>query len=445
MKRHILDTLKKWQKNNDRLPLLLRGARQVGKTYIIEYFGESCFESLLTINFEYQIEYRDCFNSLNPQDIINNIQAISRQKIIPGKTLLFLDEIQECPQAIQSLRYFKEQMPQLHVIGAGSLLEFILNDADFRMPVGRVQYIYIKPLSFLEYLGASGNDNIIENFNNINSINPLPEAIHSHSLKLVRDYTIIGGMPAAVQSFLKKSDILETQNIQSSLLNTYRNDFGKYSSKTNHKYLQMVYEKAPYLISQHIKYSKINPDSRAKDLKQALESLKNAGLISPVYSTSASGIPLNALENRKKFKLLFLDIGLVNRASKVDILSLMNTDLDLINSGALTEQFVGQELLAYQNCFEEAQVHFWQREARGSLAEVDYIMQYGANIIPIEVKAQKSGHLKSLRIFMAEKKPLIGVRISSLPLSFDNNILTVPFYLIYKLDQLIKIALDNIG
>ena len=443
MQRRLLKTLQKWQKNSDRLPILLRGARQVGKTYLIEHFGESYFESFVSINFEYQFEYRECFNSLNPKDIINSIQAINRQKITPGKTLLFLDEIQECPKAIQAMRYFKEQMPELHVIGAGSLLEFVLNDANFRMPVGRVQYIYIKPLSFLEYLEASKHENLIEQLDEIKSIKSLPDAIHNHALKLVKDYSIIGGMPAVTSSYLKKKDLLESQNLQSGLLSTYRNDFGKYSSKTNYKYLQLAYEKAPLLIGQHIKYSKIDPESRAKDLKQALENLQNAGLISPVYATSASGLPLNALVNKKKFKMLFLDIGLVNRTSKIDISTLMNADLDLINRGMLAEQFVGQELLAYQDYFDEAQIHFWQREAKNSLAEVDYVIQFNTHIIPIEVKANKSGRLKSLHIFMKEKQSTIGVRISSLPLSFEDNILSVPFYLIYKLKSLIQMALEN--
>lgn len=210
------------------MPLLLHGARQVGKTYVIEQFGKQ-FESFLTINFEEYPEYKSCFTTLHPKKIISTLELITGRNIQPGKTLLFLDEIQECPEAIMALRYFKEQMADLYIIGAGSLLEVVLNDAQFRLPVGRVQFMYLRPLSFSEYLDATGNEKLRTYLTSVQVTDTFEEVVHKRLLVLVREYFALGGMPAVVSEFLLSQSLLHCQEIQTSLLTTFRNDFGKYA------------------------------------------------------------------------------------------------------------------------------------------------------------------------------------------------------------------------
>jgi uncharacterized protein len=439
LKRQIINELNKWSNSDRHLPLLLRGARQVGKTFVVEQLAASRFSNFININFELEPEYCYCFESLKPEDIINSIQTLCRQKIIPGATLLFLDEIQNCPRAIMALRYFKEQMPALHIIGAGSLLEFALNDENFSMPVGRVQFIYLKPLSFQEFLQAQRFDDLLQAIKNCTPENPLTEIFHQKLLTLTHEYLFTGGMPAVVQTYLDTGDFLQTQRMQTIIMSTYRNDFWKYAKSTQHTYLQKIFNQAPYLAGQQIKYSRIDPEMRSRDLKQAIEKLTQAGLVQPVFSTSASGLPLSASINEKKFKLLFLDVGLLNRNSGIAVNELMNKDILLINQGAIAEQLAGQELLAYQDCYEEAKLHYWSRDTKGSSAEVDYVININSKIIPIEVKSGKNGRLKSLQLMLKEKNLPLGVRISQLPLQRHDNLLSIPFYLIGELQRLVTL------
>lgn len=358
MKRDAEQALTFWKDSPGRLPLLLRGARQVGKSYTIERWGKEHFDNVVVINFELQPELIICFESLEPTEILQALAPFLRQKIEPGKTLLFLDEIQECPNAIRALRYFKEKLPELHVIGAGSLLEFTLNDAQFRMPVGRVQFMYMKPLSFKEYLSALGYDELRKFVESTTSDTKINISLHEKLLQLVKQYIVLGGMPAVVDLYLKSNDLYQCQLLQSSLLNTYRLDFGKYASKTDHKYLQRIFEKIPQLIGLHVKYSKIDPEVSSREIKKALGMLKDAGLISPIYSTNASGLPLSSSISEKKFKLLFVDMGLVSRMSQLESVLLFHEELLLQNRGFIIEQFVGQELLAAFPSFEEANLIF---------------------------------------------------------------------------------------
>ncbi len=437
MRRHIEQALLHWKNSPAFLPLLLRGARQVGKTFIIENFGRQYFSNIVTINFELQPEYKNCFETLQPENILTAIELLTRQSIIPGKTLLFLDEIQECPNAIAALRYFKEKIPTLHVIGAGSLLEFILNDEKFHMPVGRIQFIYLKPLSFKEFLAATQNQKLIEYLENITLSQSIPEAVHNHLLKLVKEYSILGGMPAVVQDYITHADLTRVQQLQTSLLSTYRHDFGKYATHAQHKYLQKFFIKVPGLIATDFKFSHIDNEMRTRDLKTALEKLCDAGLINAAYATSGSGLPFATTMNEKKMKLFFVDMGLVIRALQLEAQLLFEKDLLLLNKGALAEQFVGQELLANIDHFEETPLFFWSREKNGSQAAVDFLTTVNGEIIPLEVKAGTTSRLKSLNLFMAEKKSRLGVRISQLPLSYDNHILSLPLYLVSELSRLV--------
>jgi predicted AAA+ superfamily ATPase len=440
MNRDIEQDLLHWKQQKHPMPLLIRGARQVGKTYIVEKFGREHFEDIITINFELQPELIRCFDTLEPSEILNTIFLLTHKKVEPQKTLLFLDEIQDCPNAIRSFRYFKERLPQQHVIGAGSLLEFTINDANFRMPVGRVQSLYLKPVSFKEYLVGSGNKQLRDWIEGINLNTSIVQPVHERLLKLVREYMILGGMPAVLQNYFSNKNMNECTNIQTALLNTYRQDFGKYAKKTDHLYLQRLFEKIPGLIGENFKYSKVDPDMRSRDIKEALFMLKNAGLIYSINSTTASGVPLASLINEKKFKLLFLDIGLITRTGKLEAELLLDQDILLVNRGMLAEQFVGQELLAYASKFEEGDLYFWTREQRSSMAEVDFVTTVDAKIIPIEVKAGTTGRLKSMKIFMDEKNSSVGVHISQQSLNYSNKILSLPLYMVGEISRLVKLV-----
>src|SRR3990167_421574 len=439
MKRDIDNELSKWCVSESRIPLLLRGARQIGKTCAVKKLAEAHFKNIVEINFELEPFYSDCFHSLNPQHIISLIADISRKKIFIGETLLFLDEIQNCPQAIMALRYFKELMPALHVIGAGSLLEFTINNASFSMPVGRVQYMYMKPLSFREYVVAQGYEGLLKQLRITSIEEPLDKVLHNKLLLLTREYLLAGGMPEAVQTYINTHDLQEVQYKQTILLNTYRNDFGKYAKQSDYKYLQKVFDKSPALLGRQVKYNKIEASMRSRELKEAIICLNNAGILRSVYSASATGLPLQALINEKKFKLLFLDVGLAARATQVSMSQLFNDEITLINQGAISEQFVGQELLAYQDCRLEPQLHYWSRDEVGSQAEVDYLITHESQIIPIEVKSGTTGKLKSMHMLMSERKLPLGIRISELPLTLNTHILSVPFYLISEIPRLVEL------
>ena len=440
MQRNAMESLIKWKNLSERSPLLLRGARQVGKTFLVRDFAARYFPSFLEINFERQIEYRHCFErSLDANEIVRSIEFISRQKIIPHETLLFFDEIQECPRAIQALRYFKEQRPDVHIISAGSLIEFVLKEADFSFPVGRIEYLFLKPLSFQEFLYATNHQSEIEMIKEASTQQMIPSPLHHKLLELVQHYHVVGGMPAAVDAYIKTYDMERVSQIQSSLLQTYRDDFGKYATKTEHRHLQQIFLRLPGVIAQQFKYVDIDRELRAYEIKRAIESLEYAGLLIPVYANAAAGLPLVNFKIEKKYKCLFLDIGLVHKATAPTMYGALQpfNATHHLNQGALTEQFVGQELMAYAVNYEPAQMYYWQREKAGSSAEVDYLLAYQNDILPIEVKAGPMRHLKSLKILMEEKKLPLGVCIQQGILEKKNNILSVPLYMISELGRLV--------
>lgn len=437
MRRAIEPILMKWKNKEDRLPIILRGARQVGKSFIIEKFGQENFEFLVTCNFEYQPELISCFDIFDPVAICAKLEVAFKTRIIPGKTLLFLDEIQNCPNAITALRYFKENLPALHVIAAGSLLEFVLHEERFSFPVGRVQFLYLKPLSFYEYLVSQNHERLVEYLDQVTLQNPLDSFMHNQLQLLLREYFMIGGMPSVVRQFLETRSFFECQTVLTGLLETYRSDFPKYATKAQYKHLQIFFDKAPGLVMKQFKYTHISLEHRSQDLKLALEQLGWAGLIQKVLLTNASGIPMHMHAKENKFKLLFLDVGLVNSANKLDIQVAWDMDLLQINAGAQAEQFVGQELSAYADPYTNTQLYYWEREKKGSDAEVDFVIQTGSNILPIEVKAGTTGSLKSLAQFLSEKQSPFGIRISQHPLSFHEGVLSIPLYLISQLPRLV--------
>ncbi len=436
--RHLEAELLEWKNLAVRQPIILRGARQVGKTFLVKDFANKHFKNIAYANFELQPQLSDCFKNLDPKRITRALQLELDVDITPGKTLLFLDEVQECPAAITALRYFKEQMQDLHVISAGSLLEFVLNDKNFSMPVGRVQYMYIRPLSFLEFLDAIGKSRLIEHLRNASLDGQDDTNVHTNILEHFQEYMGLGGMPAVIAEYVANNKLNRCDNMLSDLLISYRDDFSKYAKHTDHKYLYKLYDKAPSLVSQWFKYVKVDPDIDARGIKRALELLDNSGVISRIIASTASGLPLSSTQLEKKFKLLFLDIGLLRAAQQIDLSLIYQDNQQLLTKGQLAEQVVGQELLAYAPKIQRNRLFFWQREEKNSQAEIDYLYVHNGQIIPIEVKAGKIGRLKSLKIFMQEKRSKIGIRISALPLSYESNILSIPFYMISELPRLIE-------
>lgn len=437
MRRIAENELVAWAKQVPRMPLLLRGARQVGKTTLVRMFAERQHYDLLEINFESMSKYMACFETLDAQEIVTALSFVSQRKIEENKTLLFLDEIQVCPQAILALRYFKEQMPNLHVIAAGSLLEFTLNRAEFRMPVGRLLSLYLKPLSFLEFLEATQPQENIQYLRSLSFKDKIPTSIHEAMLSAVKEYMLIGGMPEVVKQHIEMRDYRVTEKLQGNLLDGYRHDFGKYGIKINLHLLQSVYQKIPGVVGHHFKFSKLYLEQQSREIKPILQALYDAGLAYPVHATHASGLPLAVGKSERKFKLLFLDIGLLQHAQGVTSDLLLGDIGSMLNTGVLAEQFVGQELLAYQPSFEPASLFYWDREKRGSEAEVDYVIQQGSRIIPIEVKAGSTGRLKSLHVFMQEKDTTLGLHLSQQPLHYHAGVLSVPLYLCWKVPQFI--------
>ncbi|MCD4719539.1 MAG: ATP-binding protein [Desulfobacula sp.] len=443
MDRKIDTILNQWKASPVRQPLLVRGARQVGKTYSITAFGKARFKNLVSINFEEKPEFANCFSEYDPKLIIDRLSIITRNIIQPGHTLLFLDEIQECPRAITSLRYFYEKIPELHVIGAGSLIEFALRSKNFRMPVGRIQSIFMFPLSFDEFLMATGEEKLYEYLNTINPKTGIDQVIQGRLENLIRNYFLIGGMPAAVNAFAGNISMEEIRRLQLGLVRTYAADFSKYASTAKHKYLKQVYESAPRMVGQRYRYSRVNPNIESKFLKDALQLLCEARCLTRICHSSGAGLPLAAGVNEKKFKLAYLDVGMMQNALGIQTPIALDMPVMQINAGSVAEQFVAQELLSCSDPYAEPELFFWAREARGSSAEVDYLIGIEGMVFPVEVKSGATGSLKSMKLFL-KKYPDIpfGIRYSMHDLSFHENILSIPLYMISKTKHHIKKSLS---
>ncbi len=430
MNRDIYKVLMQWKTESNRRPLLIRGARQVGKTYVVRCFGQEEFGDYVELNFEKNPEYEEIFTSIDPVEIVEKITLFTQLKVNVGTTLLFLDEIQDCPAAITALRYFFEEMPGLHVIAAGSLIEFTLNAENFRMPVGRVQYLYMFPLSFGEFLDAIGETALRNHILRKDELQKLADALHTRLLDYVRKFFFLGGMPAVLQEYCVSRDIKKCQRIQRSIVDTYIDDFGKYAKKVKHKYLRKVFYAVPKMIGQKFVYANVDNSIKSRELKEAIELLEMSGVIARIKSTSGAGIPLEAGAKENYFKALFLDVGLMHAMNNIYGETARAKDFTGIFKGAVSEQFVGQQLLAYQSPYTKPSLYYWTREARNSMAEVDYLIVKEEDIIPIEIKSGATGHMKSMHIFITAFKPDLGLKISQANYYMDiqNRILSLPFY-----------------
>ena len=412
MRRYIDKDLQEWRDLKDRKVLLIRGARQIGKTFSIRHMGET-FQHLLEVNFEEDKEVKAFFDgSLNPLGIVEKLAAYYTVPIIPGKTLLFFDEIQACPEAISSLRFFYEKMPDLHVVGAGSLLEFALSEIP-SLGVGRLSNLFMYPLSFSEFLAALNETSLIEMIDCSGYNNPLDAVFHKKLINRLKTYLITGGMPAVVKKYIDTHDLLQCQNILDELIVTFIDDFAKYKKKASVERLEEVFRNVALQSGQKFKYSKIDKHFLSYLYKDALNLLVKAGIVVKIHHTSANGIPLGAQIDHKKFKTNLFDIGIQQRLMGLDLSELLvSDDFNVINKGSLAETFTALELLAYGNPRIKQNLYYWHREARSSNAEVDFVIQRNDKVIPLEVKAGTKGQMQSLRLFMEEKKLDFGIRIS---------------------------------
>jgi predicted AAA+ superfamily ATPase len=423
--RVIYKDLINWKNNSTKKPLLIRGARQVGKSFIVRQFGEREFKNIIEINFERSPEYKAIFSSFKPNEILEKMKLLLGADIISGDTLLFLDEIQECVEAIQALRYFHEEIPELHIIGAGSLFEFALNK--IKIPVGRIQYLYMYPLSFIEFVAAVENEKLRDYILDISNLKKIDKIIHNKLLELVRKFFLIGGMPEVVQNYIDKGGYENIFSLQSSLIETFMDDFGKYSKHSEFKQLEKVFYGASSLVGEKFVYSKIDQSSKIKEVKKSLDLLDTAGLLKRVYKTIPEGLPLEAHINLQYFKIIMLDVGLFSNISGIRNELIKEKDLSTLFRGAIAEQFVGQELINYQANYTKARLYYWARDAKNSSAEVDYLIEKKSKIIPIEVKAGSTGMMRSLKMLI-KKYNLDAIRISKKAYTEEDRIISIPFY-----------------
>ena len=444
--REIDKALMAWKNSPRHKPLLLRGARQVGKSSSIHHLAEQ-FENFVEINFERKPNFSEIFKGdLGAQHIIENIKSITGEDIIPGKTLLFFDEIQMCKEAISSLRFFWEDVPELHVIAAGSLLEFTLNEIP-TFGVGRIHSMFMYPMSFDEFLGALGMNALCKAKQEATQIHPLLSFQHEKLVELFRTYLMVGGMPECVATWVSTHSYAECQAIQKELVYTYEVDFAKYKKRANTTLLRQTLHSVAHQIGEKFMYSQVSREFRSAQIKEALSLLTLAGLVIPIYNTAANGFPLGAEADEKCAKYLFLDSGLLLSILGMDLGSiaeiseqiLIGNASDLVNKGHITEMVAGLEIIKNMPADTIPTLYFWMREARNSLAEVDYVMAKDMKVLPIEVKAEVRGGMKSLYSFVESKGITHAVRTSLENFGqFKKNDCLIDIYPLYALRNLIR-------
>ena len=416
MRRKYLSNLNDWINDENRKPLVLRGARQVGKSTLVRLFAAERRLRLLEINLERHKGLNQIFASLNMKNIISALEDIFGRPIDPKKDLLFLDEIQATPQALAALRYFYEDLSELPVIGAGSLLEFAFLEEKFSVPVGRIDYLHIFPLIFTEFLEALGEGHLAQKIANFRMIDEdiglWNELLHEKLMGLLREYQMVGGMPEAVQAFLSKSSPKKIQKIQQSILATYQDDFAKYARRSDWQRLLQTFQRVPGIVGQKVKYTEIDKNDKSANIKRCIDLLNHARLIDAVHHSDCSGLPLASMKDPSIFKLYFLDVGLLNAMQKAPW-SLDPRTWETRFQGIQSEQFVAQQILGAQESQARPELHYWLRDGQKGNAEVDFVIQMGDGIVPVEVKSSKAGHLKSIQQFVVRKKSPIAIRFNT--------------------------------
>jgi len=435
MKRLITDRLMAWADSPRRQPLIVRGARQVGKTWAVRDFGARRFpDHLRMIDLERRRDLHRLFEGeLDTTRILSELEAVLGERIVPGRDLLFLDEIQACPRAIVALRYFFEDIPDLHVVAAGSLLEFALGGIS--VPVGRVEYLWLHPMTFAEYLRGVGNEvaaDLVEE-----GPQATGETSHRTLLAHLRDYLFVGGMPAAVQAYAQSGRVVDAFEVHTHITTSYRDDFLKYQPRTGIDVLDDVLVTISRSVGDQLMYARLSARATPATNKRAFGLLERAQLVRTVEAVHHVGLPLGARVTRR-FKAVVVDVGLMQHLAGLPAtVELAKTDLLAIHNGAVAEQFVGQELVA--TAPGDDRLHYWVREARGSTAEVDYIARVGSSARAIEVKRGPAGRLRSMHLLLAQHVDAApGIVLSEAPYAElpEQNLLFVPLYYAGSLDRL---------
>ena len=444
IKRKLYDALIHWKNDEFRKPLLLRGARQVGKTTLIRTFANE-FDNYIELNLEKE-EDRAVFVSDDIQKIINASFLLKRKVANNKSTLLFIDEIQESPKAIQLLRYFYEERPDIYVIAAGSLLEFALKKVP-NFPVGRIEYAYLHPLNFQEFLSALGNDAALEVYHQL----PLPDFAHTILLNLFHEYLIIGGMPEVVRNYILSKNISQLAKTYKNLWQGYKDDVLKYTSKEiDRKVICHIMEAAPFE-SYRIKFEGFgNSNYRSREVGEALRTIDLAKIIQLIYPTTSIQLPIST-DLKKRPRLQFLDTGMLNQVLSIQGEMLYIDDFSNFHKGRIIQHIVYQEIISMQD-FQSEKPHFWVREEKDGNAEVDLIYQYKNKIFPLEIKSGSTGTLKSLHQFIERTDHSFAVRLYAGKFSIEKAItpgtkkeytlLSLPYYLTTKLPEYLDLLME---
>jgi uncharacterized protein len=428
LSRNIDRDLTAWRQEQQGKPLLIRGARQVGKSTAVRHLAGQ-FDHFLEVNFEEQRQVHTLFEGdLDPRQLCENLSVLYNVPIQPGKTLLFFDEIQACLPAISTLRFFYEKYPELHVIAAGSLLEFALADLP-SFGVGRVRSVFVYPLSFDEFLQANGEELLLGAKKKALPEHPLPEPIHQKLIGLFKRFLVLGGMPEVIATYVQGHDLTRCGQVLDDLITSLRTDFAKYRKNVPFLRISEIFDSVIQQAGGKFVYAKAHSQSNHKQIKEAVDLLIMAGWVIPVTHTSANGLPLGAESDDKKRKLNLLDTGIFQRILGLNMADILfENETDVINKGSIAEQYAGLEILKAGSCYRPEPLYFWHREAKSSNAEVDYVVQQRTQIIPVEVKSGRQGSMQSLHLFLQEKKAPYGVRFSLENFSTYDKIKVYPLY-----------------
>lgn len=447
MIRDALAELISWLGQPNRKPLILRGVRQSGKTWLVRELAKSQNKQLIEINFEQRPQLRSLFANNDVSIIWSQLETLLPKPTHCENCLLFLDEVQAAPELLGKLRWFYESMPELAVIAAGSLLDFVLNEHTFSMPVGRVQFFYLEPLSFLEFLSADQQAMLVTYLEKITVNQSIPEDIHERLMTAIQNYCLIGGMPEAVQSWIVEHSYLRIHQIHQDLITAYQNDFAKYPTRIIPERLREILLAIPRLVGKKFSYTQVNPDIKSQTIASALSLLELARVVHRVQSVVADGVPLGAKPKPRYFKVIFCDTGLLNTLIHPQPSHLK--PLELIYNGETAKQLTGQLLRKNFQYYQDPVLYYWQRDGQSN-AEIDYLIQHHDHIIPIEVKAGSTGSLRSLHYFMHERGLKFAIRIyaghpnfTPIEVTLNNGaivsyvLLSIPFYLIELLPKLL--------
>lgn len=458
MERNAVGELRRWAARAGRKPLVMRGARQVGKTWLVRRLGEEFPGGVAEINFEKTPGVGELFALNDPKKTVPMLEAVYGWKVRAGETLLFLDEVQAAPQVLPALRYFHEEMPGLHVVAAGSLLEFALAEHSFSMPVGRIEYFHAGPMSFAEFLSAEGKAGLAEWLCQWNLGDGVPGILHEQCMEELRKYLVVGGMPESVAAYCGGGgDFEASERVRQGILETFADDFAKYAGRVPVGNIRKVFEAVPRQLGEKFTWAKVDRDVRSSGLAEAFGMLCKARVATKVRRTTGNGVPLGADADERNFKAAFLDTGLASLACGVRYRDVMG-GVDLLpgHRGAIAEQFVGQEWMGGEESWRPRELFYWARENRTSNAEVDYLGVDRGRVYPIEVKAGATGRLKSMHQFLAEKGTEFGLRFNAEPPSlvkaefWDNAgkqrqywLLSLPLYMTGEARRLVAAAREE--